>query len=151
VTIARNSGYRMFSLATGAQTFLCWSFFPSRRDHDRLSRFLSLYHFRLSCVPYLRVRLPRVIASVPLVLQTFTVPPVGRSAERNIHIYDFYENKTPKVLGGLAVTSSVTNAQLILDTGFVHRVRESPLSEGRRAHLSRGVKSWRMKPLHSAR
>jgi hypothetical protein len=48
--------------------------------------------------------------SVPLVLQTSTIPPINRSGGRNVHIYDA-ENPTV-LLGGLILSNGVTNANL---------------------------------------
>ena len=51
---------------------------------------------------------PASITSDPLVLKYSTMPPVNRSAGRNVHIYD-NRNRTT-TLGGLILNTGVTNA-----------------------------------------
>src|SRR5271169_994660 len=51
---------------------------------------------------------PTSITSDPLVLKYSTMPPIDRSAGRNVHIYD--DNDRTTVLGGLILNPGVTNA-----------------------------------------
>jgi hypothetical protein len=48
------------------------------------------------------------MTSDPLVLKYSTIPPIDRSACRNVHIYD--DNDRTTVLGGLILNPGVTNA-----------------------------------------
>src|SRR5277367_4115178 len=51
---------------------------------------------------------PTSITSDPLVLKYSTMPPIDRSAGRNVHIYN--NNDRATVLGGLILNPGVTNA-----------------------------------------
>ena len=51
---------------------------------------------------------PTSITSDPLVLKYATMPPINRSAGRNVHIYDGRDRTT--ALGGLILNTGVTNA-----------------------------------------
>src|SRR5271169_4476665 len=51
---------------------------------------------------------PTSITSDPLVLKYSTMPPIDRSADRNVHIYN--NNDRTTVLGGLTLNPGVTNA-----------------------------------------
>ena len=50
---------------------------------------------------------PTSITSDPLVLKYSTMPPIDRSADRNVHIYN--DNDRTTVLGGLILNPGVTN------------------------------------------
>jgi hypothetical protein len=51
---------------------------------------------------------PTSITSDPLVLKYSTMPPINRSAGRNVHIFDSRDRST--ALGGLILNTGVTNA-----------------------------------------
>jgi hypothetical protein len=51
---------------------------------------------------------PTSITSDPLILKYSTMPPIDRSADRNVHIYN--DNDRTTVVGGLILNPGVTNA-----------------------------------------